>query len=139
MLSIIASVLGFIPGLESLAATIATKVFDAKVKMLQARTGTDRDVAVAIVKKAAVDSHEGTERLKVIAGSWVLLALVVGFATPLIIFEWKGIVWDKVLGWGTTDPLTGALADWASIIITSLFGSTSAVALGSMWFNRKNA
>lgn len=26
-------------------------------------------------------------------------------AAPFIIFSWKVIVWDKVLGWGTTDPL----------------------------------
>src|SRR6185436_14989785 len=26
-------------------------------------------------------------------------------AAPFIIFMWKVIVWDKVLGWGTTDPL----------------------------------
>ena len=26
-------------------------------------------------------------------------------AAPFILFMWKVIVWDKVLGWGTTDPL----------------------------------
>ncbi len=139
MLSLLASILGIIPGLTGLATTIATKAFDAKVKMFQAKTGADRDVAVATIRKAAIDSHEGTERLKVIAGSRVLLAIVVGFATPFIIFEWKVVVVDIVLGWGSTDPIKGQVADWATTIIGGVFGSTSALALGSMWLNRKSS
>jgi hypothetical protein len=32
------------------------------------------------------------------------------------------IVWDKVLGWGTTDPITGMIADWTGMIITAYVG-----------------
>ena len=34
----------------------------------------------------------------------------------MVIFIWKVIVWDKVLGWGSTDPLTGDVSTWAGII-----------------------
>jgi hypothetical protein len=41
-------------------------------------------------------------------------------AFPLIIYVWKVIVWDKVLGWGSTDPITGMVADWMGMIITPM-------------------
>jgi hypothetical protein len=40
-------------------------------------------------------------------------------ATPIIIFMWKVIVWDKVLGWGVTDPLGPEMA-WA---FTAIIGA----------------
>jgi hypothetical protein len=138
MLSLLASLIGLIPGLTNLASTIATKAFDAKVKMFQARTGADRDVAVQALRTAALENHASAERLKIVAGSWLLTALVAGFALPLIVFEWKVVVVDIVLKLGTTDPIRGQVADWAQVIIASLFGSTSAVAVTSMWLNRKN-
>jgi hypothetical protein len=36
---------------------------------------------------------------------------------------WKVIVWEKVLGWGSTDPITGMIADWAGMILTANVGS----------------
>jgi hypothetical protein len=32
-------------------------------------------------------------------------------AAPVIIYFWKVIVWDKVLGLGTSDAITGMIAD----------------------------
>lgn len=40
-------------------------------------------------------------------------------ATPIIIYMWKTIVWDKVLGWGVTDPL-GSELSWA---FTAIIGA----------------
>ena len=42
-----------------------------------------------------------------------------------IIYFWKVIVWDKVLGLGTTDPITGMIADWTGLIITAYVGGRS--------------
>jgi hypothetical protein len=39
---------------------------------------------------------------------WPLLAL------PVIIYLWKVIVWDKVLGLGTTDAIGGDVGVWAA-------------------------
>jgi hypothetical protein len=44
---------------------------------------------------------------------WPLAAL------PVVIFLWKVIVWDKVLGWVSTDPLTGDVGTWAGIASAS--------------------
>jgi hypothetical protein len=44
---------------------------------------------------------------------------------PLVNYLWKVIVWDKVLGLGTTDPITGMVADWTGTIITAYVGGRS--------------
>jgi hypothetical protein len=43
----------------------------------------------------------------------------------VIIYVWKVIVWDKVLGLGTTDPITGMIADWTDLVITAYVGGRS--------------
>ena len=42
------------------------------------------------------------------------------------IFIAKCVVWDKVLGLGSTDPLTGALDTWAGWLMALWFGGRSA-------------
>lgn len=44
------------------------------------------------------------------------------FVYSLGIYYAKVLVWDKVLGLGRTDPLTGAIAEWSGLIVLSLFG-----------------
>ena len=47
------------------------------------------------------------------------------FAYAVVIYFWKVIVWDKVLGLGATDPLTGSVGDWAGMIMIAYFGGRS--------------
>jgi hypothetical protein len=47
------------------------------------------------------------------------------FAFAFIIYVWKVVVWDTVLGWGTTNPLSGQVAQWAMIVLTAYFGGRS--------------
>jgi hypothetical protein len=35
------------------------------------------------------------------------------------------ILWDKILGLGTTDPITGMIANWSGLIITAYIGGRS--------------
>ena len=46
-------------------------------------------------------------------------------ALPVIIYLWKVIVWDKVLGWGTTDAIAGDVGVWAGTIVTTYVGGRS--------------
>lgn len=131
--------LALIPGLSTLVSSIVTAVFNAKVSITQAKLGADRDVAVKLVQAAAQQEHENTTRLGIIAGSKLLTLLLIAFALPLIGFEWKVIVWDKMLGWGSTDPLAGDVSSWASTIIAFLFGAPTVMSLGRMWFSRKTS
>jgi hypothetical protein len=46
-------------------------------------------------------------------------------ALPVIIYLWKVIVWDKVLGLGTTDAIGGDVGVWAGMIVTTYVGGRS--------------
>ena len=35
------------------------------------------------------------------------------------------VMWDRVLGWGSTDPRSGDVAQWAMIVLTAYFGGRS--------------
>jgi hypothetical protein len=58
-------------------------------------------------------------------GRWYTAVIRPLLAMPIVIYFWKVIVWDKVLGWGVTDPITGMIADWAGVIITAYVGGRS--------------
>ena len=137
MLAALLALINAIPGISALVNGVVKSVFDAKVQIVQAKTGADRDTAVALAKSAATEAHERTAALGIIASNPLLTCLVVAFAGPLVIYIWKVVVWDIVLGLGTTDPIRGQVADWANTIIWSIFGSTGVAALGKMYFARK--
>jgi hypothetical protein len=130
------TILALIPGISSLVTSITTAFFNAKVQITQAKIGGDRDVAVQLVQAAASQEHENTARLGIIASNKLLTILLIAMAIPIVGFEWKVIVWDKMLGWGTTDPLAGDVSDWAKSVIYFLFGAPTVMGLGKMWFSR---
>lgn len=43
------------------------------------------------------------------------------FALPIGIYLWKLIVWDKILGWGVTDPLGEFEKNVASVVVAFYF------------------
>lgn len=47
------------------------------------------------------------------------------FAFAFVIYAWKVVVWDKVFGLGSTDPLGDDMAQWAMIVLTAYFGGRS--------------
>ena len=55
-------------------------------------------------------------------GSWVWWTGWALFVFPLGVYFTKVIVWDKVLGLGATDPLTGFVLEWSGWIVLSIFG-----------------
>lgn len=136
------ALLSLIPGIGTVIQSVVSALFDAKVKIMQAKTGADRDTAVAILKAAEVEAHERTAALSIIAGNTLLTLLVVSFAIPLVLYEWQVVVVDKlVCNWFSlncsTDPIKGQVADWATTIIAFIFGTPAAMSLGRMWFGRK--
>jgi hypothetical protein len=142
--------LGLIPGVLSLISKYTTAKFDAQVAITQAKVGGDKDVATKLVAAAAASEHETTSRLSILASNPMLVFLLIGFALPLVLYSWKIVVVDIIIGpgsinvfwiwhlsWtGTTDPIRGEVADWAKTIIGCLFGSTTVLAAGKMYFGR---
>lgn len=134
----IAALLALIPGLSTLVTAITTAFFNAKVEITQAKLGADKDVATKLVQAAAAQEHEDTARLGIIASNKLLTFLLIAMAIPLVAFEWKVILWDKMLGWGSTPELSGQVASWAQSVIYFLFGAPTVMGLGKMWFSRKD-
>jgi hypothetical protein len=138
MLAVVMTVLHLIPGLSSLATGWLTAAYNAKVAITTAQIGGDVTVATAIVNASAVSDQTRVKGLQVIAGSWVLSFLTLGFACPWIFYEAKVVVWDTCLGLGSTPAIHGAVIDWATTIITCLFGSGTVLTAGHMYFNRNS-
>lgn len=69
----------------------------------QARIAAQKDITVAAMSHPIF---------------WVMWAM---FVAPLGVYWNKILIWDKVLGWGATDPLTGFVLDWSGYIVTSIF------------------
>lgn len=134
------SLIAFIPKLLGFAETWTTKVYDAKVAITTAKIGGDKEVAVNLVKADVAKDQTRVSALSVFASNKWLMFLLLGFAMPFMIYTWKVVVWDNVLQYythGNTDPIRGQVADWATTIIGFLFGTATTLALGNMWFNRK--
>src|SRR6516162_1403431 len=58
-------------------------------------------------------------------GRWYTAIIRPLLAAPVIVYLWKVIVWDIVLGLGTTDAIGGDVAAWAGSIVTAYVGGRS--------------
>lgn len=132
-----------VPSLMNGLTAFQKSYFDSKVKITTARIGGDVTVATQMVTGIVAEGTTRVEFLRIVAQSPFLMYLVGGFATPWILYEWKVVLWDKivckwVLGeFGFTPPVTGTVGDWAGVIIAGIFGTGGVMAVGQMYFNRK--
>ena len=68
---------------------------------------------------------EGTKLLIAEQGHWFTAIIRPLFALPFIVFGFKVVVWDKVLGWGVTDRLDPNMWNVFQTIIVSYFGASA--------------
>lgn len=54
-------------------------------------------------------------------GNWLTRWIRPAFALPFVIYNAKIVVWDKVLGWGVTDPLSDSFVQIQMILIGAYF------------------
>jgi hypothetical protein len=128
-----------LPALMNGFTAFTSKYFDVKLKMYTARIGGDVTAAKAMLLAEVQNNQTKVGWLQAIASNPVLLFIVLGFAMPYIIFEWKCIVYDIVWMHGTTstDPIKGQLADWANIILSGIFVTSAGIGAVHAWINRK--
>jgi hypothetical protein len=134
------AIIAFVQAIPSLVhgVEVFTKTYyDAKVKITTARIGGDTEVAKAIVSGVQMEGQTRVEFLRVVSQSKFLMFLLGGFALPWMVHEWKIVIWDNMLGLGVTKPIGGTVGEWGGVIIASIFGSSTAAAIGQMYFNRK--
>jgi hypothetical protein len=101
---------------------------DAYRAKLSADNTTEKITADLAARELAVEQREKEVDAKIVIaeqGRWYTALPRPLFALAFIIYVWKVVVWDKVLGLGVTDPLSGAVAQWAMIVLTAYFGGRS--------------
>lgn len=117
------TLLGLLPGLLGKVTDYFAARQNAQVQMYMAKTGADKEAAIAALQAST----------SVQTKWWFVAAIGPMFAIPCVAFMWKCIIWDNLLGLGTTDPLRGDV-QWAFIIIV---GSTFAMGAVDRIINKK--
>jgi hypothetical protein len=101
-------------------------VLQAPVETTDGDGGVTRTFATA--RELSVEQRERELATQVVIaeqGCWYTALPRPLFAFAFIIYVWKVVVFDKVLGLGATDPLSGDVAQWAVIVLTAYFGGRS--------------
>lgn len=143
MLTAILAFFQAIPAITGGINNFTNKYYDAKVKITMARVGGDVKVATQLVTGVVAEGQTRVEFLRVVSQSKFLMFIVGGFAIPWIIYEWKVVVWDNIVChwifgvYGFTPAIEGTVGAWAGVIIAGIFGTGGVMAIGQMFFNRK--
>ena len=121
-----AVVLGWLGNL--LGGPFAKAAVDAYRAKLSAENTSEKIAADLAARELAVEQREREVAGQVVIaeqGRWYTALPRPLFASAFIVYIWKVVVWDKVLGLGSTDPLSGDVAQWAMIVLTAYFGGRS--------------
>lgn len=108
--------------LNFLTGGIADKVLDAyKAKLAD---GQSTDKLAADLASREIDARRQIALAEL--SSWFTALPRVTIEMIVAVYLAKVIVWDKVLGLGSTDAITGSVGGWVDIIIVGMFGTTVA-------------
>ncbi len=99
--------------------------YKAKLDASNTRDRIAADLAVKEIEAEIEARKQSSAIIIAEQGRWYTAIIRPLLAAPVIIYLWKVIVWDKVLHLGTTDPITGMIADWAGMIVTAYVGGRS--------------
>jgi len=121
-----ATILGWLGNL--LGGPFAKAAVDAYRAKLAAENTSEKIAADLAARELDVEAKERALAAQVVIaeqGRWYTALPRPLFAFAFIIYVWKVVVFDKVLGWGSTDPLSGDVSQWAMIVLTAYFGGRS--------------
>jgi hypothetical protein len=103
-------------------AKAAVDAYRAKLAAENTSQKIAADLAAREISVAQRERELATELLLAEQGRWYTALPRPLFAFAFIIYAWKVVVWDKVLGLGTTDALSGDVSQWAMVVLTAYFG-----------------
>jgi hypothetical protein len=106
-----------LPILNSLVAAYQAKLAAAGTKDAKAT-----ELAIAEIQGEIAARSAAKEVIIAEQGHWYTAVIRPLFALPFVIFIWKVVVVDKVLGLGVTDPIDPMMRDVLQAIIYSYFG-----------------
>ncbi|MCL4743828.1 MAG: hypothetical protein KJZ83_00285 [Burkholderiaceae bacterium] len=134
MLSVVGWVLSFLSGgFVNKVLGILTKVMDNQTAREQLRT----QITIEAIRAEVAAQQAGRDIVIAEQGRWYTAIIRPLLALPVIIYLWKVIVWDIVLGLGTTDPVRGIVAEWAGVIVTTYVGGRSIEKIASIIATRR--
>lgn len=122
----LATILGWLGSL--LGGPFAKAAVDAYRAKLAAENTSEKiaaDLAARELDLAQREREISAQILTAEQGRWLTALPRPLFAFAFVVYVWKVVVWDKVLGWGTTDALSGDVAQWAMMVLTAYFGGRS--------------
>ena len=111
------------PLLNFFGGPVIKGAVDAYKAKLEAGNNADRIAADLAARELDVQRREvevQNEYKTSLIGRWYEPTNLLGYI--LVIYVGKVIVFDKVLGLGSTDPITGAVGEWAGMIIMFYVG-----------------
>jgi hypothetical protein len=111
-----------------LAAPIVESLINAYKSRLTAESVQDRTAAELAGKaiEAEIEARKSAAAVIIAEqGRWYTAVIRPLLTVPVIIYLWKVIVWDKVLGLGTTDAIGGDVSIWVGAIVTTYVGGRS--------------
>lgn len=92
--------------------------------------GSHEAVAADLAKKSFdLDMKEAEVNASIIIaeqGNFITRSVRPMFALPFIIFCWKVVIWDKVLGLGTTDPIDPKMWGVFMLVVGAYMGGRTA-------------
>ena len=132
------AILGFV--LKLLSGGLVDKVLGHLEA--QANTETERErirTQTTIEAIRAETAAQAEARAIIVAeqGRWYTAAVRPAFALIFIIFLAKVVIWDKVLGWGTTDDLSPQLWNVCMTVVGAYFFGRSAEKISSIVTSRR--
>jgi hypothetical protein len=110
--------------LSVLSAPVFNTIVEAYKAKLAAANTQDKlavDLAVKEIEAEIAARAQASAIIVAKQGRWWTSMIRPLAALPVVIYIWKVIVYDKVLGLGTTDTITGDVGTWAGVIITTYF------------------
>lgn len=98
----------------------AIGAYEAKLKAGNTSEKIAADIAVRELQVQQREVEVEGEYKRALIGHWYEPTQLLGYI--MVIYVGKCVVWDKVLALGTTDPINGAVGEWAAAIIMFLIG-----------------
>src|SRR5262245_6929214 len=95
---------------------LVTGLINAYKAKLEAGNTSERIAADLAARELAVQQREVEvqSQLRIAEiGKWTEPDHLFGYI--MVLYFAKVVIWDKMLGLGTTDPLTGEIANWAGL------------------------
>ena len=111
--------------------------YKAKLDAANTHDRIAADLAAKHIEAEIAARQQATAIIIAEQGRWYTAIIRPLLALPIIIYFWKVIVWDKVLGVGVTDPLTGLVSDWAGTIVTAYVGGRSVEKVANLLARRR--